>query len=1385
MRTCEECGARMQPFVARKLVDQRRVCQKCAASRTAGIKNLAALENPIADRTKKHPEEWYHGSPGDFEHFGDPADLQDLNVEGELDEYKHWNTLLGNHFTSDHQVAKDFAGGKHDARDEDDDEPLSHVIHAKLHLKNPKVYKSEHDMDQEVYEHEWGEGNHHDKTMASPPEDDDEYEEWAEDYGSRRHYAGDSQHKYSKEEPDPGYAYSFHPKATGWLNTHPDKEGIARRYKDRLKRAGYDGIVYGNEFENSDHGRAAKSAIAFEPHQIEITQHHYGKEGCLTPDEAKRRTVHPGQIPLPGMEEMQRRLPRDRPVDTSRDWPRTWTPSFFGPNRHYPTTHVSVLASRQGFDTGRLWAPLPQECWDRYYGRHTGSQRRTGKSWTMKYMTYAPEGGYVDKEREVEGPLYHGSRSKRLVEGDHITPGRKTNPWGDEGNKSQHVFFTTELRTAADYARDAGGHVYEVEPTGEFSSDYSAGDYKTKHPLKVVRKLDHSEWQSDRTASRSVADDPSRWEHRQRDWDRRRPEIERVHDRGWYDLHVEPPYDDGDLQMHAVTKDGNYIGEAYFGEHPFERGRIEGAPEVHPDYRRRGIGTSMYDLAEEMTGKKAAPARYNTDYAKAFWKTRKTSALGEESARHEEGKQDVYAVRSGDSMINLCKYHAETHVRNRQAADDLGSQVGLSGRERSAEMLGQPRKGRCSACGKDTAQQLKMMTPMWVRNADAATAQGDRPRPARRKDKPLRTKPLPSLRQSENARDEDDHHFASRRPALPTLAEKEHVQMTATRLPSLRMLAHDATEVHYDSAVTPIHKHAHDATENQAIRHCPFCGGGKIIGRADGSVECEFCFSGETEFVTWDGIKTFKETVGTVQRVLTSQTGMVQTGKGRSRRGNPSLSDEQVVEIRDLYAQGDVTKAELGRRFGVVQGTIKKIVERISHRHLGGGGVDPSEPPLRDATWGQGHGTFGGVWVDAEIKSFGVQPLLKVVLQRNGVEKIVHATAEHRWYVHPPHGTAFKTDQKQVVITADLKNGDRLAALLPKDRLRQNKPTVPSPFGIAHGFTFGDGCLTGRGGSQVTLWGDKDTALLPYFAASRRRELANANGTPGIEIKDLPAFFKDMPSKGESLSYLYGWLAGYFAADGSVGQAGNPILHCADRGVLEQVQALCIRLGIGTYNIGRTSRTGLGQGEPSDLWSLSLVAQTLTEDFFLIPAHRERFLNRSGRAPALGWIVVSVEATDREEEVYCAVVPGSHNFTLAGDINVMNCHNYFTVQIQPQYPNFPQTINGMPQDIPGMPGQVETPGAAPGMDAGGFPPGEEGEDTGDAPPWAQDDAEGAPDDEGDEGEEEEPPPFAKKSFRTATGALLAEEDYVRHLAIRLAPDRDAMIARIREERGVK
>ncbi|MFC6286755.1 DNA primase [Nocardioides sp. GCM10027113] len=282
-----------------------------------------------------------------------------------------------------------------------------------------------------------------------------------------------------------------------------------------------------------------------------------------------------------------------------------------------------------------------------------------------------------------------------------------------------------------------------------------------------------------------------------------------------------------------------------------------------------------------------------------------------------------------------------------------------------------------------------------------------------------------------------------------------------------------------------------------------------------------------------------------------------------------------------------------------------------------------------------------GRWVEAPFKSYGVQRLHRITVTRNRQTKELFATDGHRWFVR----SGKDHRKRREVLTTDLKAGDRLVSQFAANRIQR---TTPSPFGIAHGFTYGDGTRSGTG-SLAKLCPPKDMAMLKWFPNSHTTETEG-----NLLVHHLPRFFKELPPIDESVSYLYGWLAGYFAADGCVAADGTLILNSADRGSLEFVRDVCTRLGIATYGITTQSRVGLGT-EASDLHRVHFVNEDLTEDFFLLDRHRERFVAADKKYSRRGWVVRSVEPSERVEEVYCAEVEDGHAFALEDNILTGNC----------------------------------------------------------------------------------------------------------------------------------
>ena len=284
----------------------------------------------------------------------------------------------------------------------------------------------------------------------------------------------------------------------------------------------------------------------------------------------------------------------------------------------------------------------------------------------------------------------------------------------------------------------------------------------------------------------------------------------------------------------------------------------------------------------------------------------------------------------------------------------------------------------------------------------------------------------------------------------------------------------------------------------------------------------------------------------------------------------------------------------------------------------------------------------GADWVEAPFRSFGVQPLMQITLTRNGVRKQIYATGEHRWFIRS--GKTLKSSRE--LTTRDLRRGHRLVSKYPRSRV---KNTTPSPFGIAHGLTFGDGTRSGTG-AMAQLDAVKDAALLKWFPLS----MVTQHGRQ-LLVHHLPRFFKELPPLDESVAYLYGWLAGYFAADGCVSTTGTVMLNSADRAVLEYVRMVCTRLGIGTYGVSEQTRVGFEGREPSSLFRIVFTDSDLTDEFFLLDQHRLRFQGASKAYERKSWVVREVLQTGRVEEVFCATVDEGHAFTLEDNILTGNC----------------------------------------------------------------------------------------------------------------------------------
>ena len=281
-------------------------------------------------------------------------------------------------------------------------------------------------------------------------------------------------------------------------------------------------------------------------------------------------------------------------------------------------------------------------------------------------------------------------------------------------------------------------------------------------------------------------------------------------------------------------------------------------------------------------------------------------------------------------------------------------------------------------------------------------------------------------------------------------------------------------------------------------------------------------------------------------------------------------------------------------------------------------------------------------WENATVKCFGKNKLRKLTLERFGKTKEIMVTGNHIWFVKD------KTNSKTFEIkTDDLKEGMRI----PFNTSKTWSQVTPSPFGVAHGFFTGDGDKGEH--MRANFCGDKE-ALIPYFTPTNITGSDKEKTTRGI-----PNAFRNLPSLDEPLSYLYGWLSGYFAADGNVDEQGRCTLSSTVKENLEFVREVLCVLGMPVNNIRYQDRVSNLTNELGRVYVITLSAEYLKEDFFIRPLHKKNFeLNKDKPRKERYWLVKSVEETDREEDVYCAVVEGSESFTLDNNVLTHNCYAY-------------------------------------------------------------------------------------------------------------------------------
>jgi NAD-dependent dihydropyrimidine dehydrogenase PreA subunit len=237
----------------------------------------------------------------------------------------------------------------------------------------------------------------------------------------------------------------------------------------------------------------------------------------------------------------------------------------------------------------------------------------------------------------------------------------------------------------------------------------------------------------------------------------------------------------------------------------------------------------------------------------------------------------------------------------------------------------------------------------------------------------------------------------------------------------------------------------------------------------------------------------------------------------------------------------------------------------------------------------------------------------------------VRATATHPW------------------LLADGQRTDALAPgqFIPAMHARPKRDSERYRRGVLHGLVFGDGSWnkqeirSGQHLHYVQLYGERVGRFKDFFDQVNFSPSLDVHpGYVGTGVVRANANLKRLLPETADAEYIAGFVDGWVAADGDPVKAGSWRLRSVDHEALAWLESAAPFAGY----------VAVGSGEEGNL-----------ETNFGVRSRPIRWLYLATRE--VFWRVMSVDAKEDAEptDTYCAVVPGKHEFTLAGGLYTHNC----------------------------------------------------------------------------------------------------------------------------------
>jgi NAD-dependent dihydropyrimidine dehydrogenase PreA subunit len=278
----------------------------------------------------------------------------------------------------------------------------------------------------------------------------------------------------------------------------------------------------------------------------------------------------------------------------------------------------------------------------------------------------------------------------------------------------------------------------------------------------------------------------------------------------------------------------------------------------------------------------------------------------------------------------------------------------------------------------------------------------------------------------------------------------------------------------------------------------------------------------------------------------------------------------------------------------------------------------------------------------AVVKRFRRRPLVRIEFapafeerDRHGGTRLTTRNISHfRQTVRatPTHGWVLADGQKTNVLEA--------GQFVPAVRATPKRDGETYRLGVLHGLVYGDGSwnkVEVRSGEHlhyVQLYGDRVARFRDFFEQVNFSPCLDMHpGYAGTGVVRSCVNLKKLLPETADAEYIAGFVDGWLASDGDPVKAGSWRLRSIDHEALAWLQAAAPIAGLVTVGSGEESsrETNFGVRSRPIRW--------------LYLATRESY-----------WRVMKVESEEADDvDTFCAVVPGKHEFTLAGGIATRNC----------------------------------------------------------------------------------------------------------------------------------